>query len=1725
MGTGCKTCFSSVGILDRTLPANSRQFVIEQKALAYRVHEDNPSVHLQTKGARAIWDPNIGPSGGWRCPEGSRFGGYITDRFGRGCGGGLIRRVGRALFQGGRNLDDLSIERGALRRNRRAARRAMPGVENIPGRAQERMRQISRELTTEGEDIAPDWMPGDGGRRTRRNLQGGPRRRIPRAQRAARRQRVLAEGVSEPSRRRGSTPKKRPLRERMAIAQEKLARQVLLERSSPIRTQVSQQALRDATPPIPPKTPAPAPVPSRITTPTGKPSLVLEEMGNTEALANLRDHLWSRLRLFNRDRGLVPREYPSTISDEGKRQMDAVYDDIFKSHEQKLRLWFSVPSNEPTPPLYSLINRVHWSDISDETANYIFTSLQIVAGGNQIFLHENIFSSPLLSEDELQRLANAAYTADSIDISDPQMNLGNLSQASDARNFWSLRKSRRLRREAAKKDRERNMVASDINNFILDVDTAYKAKLDRLSDDDLLSLKLQIAQLVDLLGFGPIDKELGRRYRLVQELIDDTIKNRDALAARKREEAEKRRAENRGLFANLIDKVKGRKAVAPKVLPFLGDDMRDAWESIFPEEDYLPGELPVAKPILNDAITSVEEAIDALDAGVPLHKIPQKYWLKALYAHMDPDRSNKKQYKRLHKNGGIMKDGAQGDILILERLDEDGIPTGYGVVVGWEQRAGGWGRNGIENNAGEIIAFALMNALGLPVEPARFDGVFKEEAEDGEAGIAFVLPHLFNRAPSGYIQQDSVLPNRGDAKDGMDWGMNKARQGGWDANNFDWGLAQLATDGGIRQQFARTLFEALVGAPDRHEQNVMGGLIPDKMAAFVLPMDLGWGGNYVDVKDMLRGDRNDGFDSIEAVRGLLEDLDGPEGDALARDIAQIYDTFIGRMRSIVNNGPDAFVDSILAGLHLDVYSDSELSPRDKRYIEEYTAEAARKWYRAVSSNLEELEDGRQDLFSDMDIMDYHDQDNEIYIVPNAPKRSSVSALTANNSQSTSVVNPSDDGKLVPNQRPGAALINQVRDLENAQFDSTDFRVALKNARMRQLKAIQSGQLLQRGRNFRRNSILSRGKDVMYIIRHNDGRKFYVLNADEVRELRIIVPNFSSEFSIVHNIRDVPHPAVIDKYDPDMLRAFYNGLASPESQLEHDARIKNLLSSILERANNGVDEDKFWADVISPSDSPESASAFIKLRELLDREWDTVLASGDVERADVAINESLYKTIVYATLLKQMRDVLSDEAIERADFLNNQQPRKSLPDTNERILPDLAPVGRKPQFVRAMAPAGFVDGEIVVPQAIKNPDITTYAEAALAFLDGADLMDIPEQYWKFVLDYSIEYNRRNGLKQRFHKPKFQAGAIKAVHIYEALDSNGNKTGQGYVFVRDQDIYNNAGELLNWNLLGALGMPMRPARQAGFFEGQENIFDGAFDAFNDDEKQIGEEVFNNAVGRWIVLPHAFQAAGVGELKKPVSRQPNADLGIFDSVEGGAIVERVAGVLSQFILGLPDRHKNNTMFGVVQRSNNEQQGMVIPIDLGWAPQQINNDFSSMMQDYIDYDNIWLNSDGYPSSYGEGENWYYDAQIFEDATKWLRDGANRAEKEQEIIAIVDALIERQRAIIAKGPEIFIRNALALIPRVQGLNTNDQIQFARERDAMERKAAQMYRALVKTYENLRNGAYSNLLDMLGVDRANIRFPEGKFLNISMYRTMNSADIINVRRTKLNTNTVKAYNG
>ena len=139
--------------------------VLSFKASSFISDQTQSSFNFEIKGVRAIWDPSLSipgtnRRGGFRCPVGTRYGGQITDRFGRSCGWGVARRIANQIADIGERLEQRDDDKRKRRLDRRNARmmRRLGGVPET-GRLEGGLRGIADRL--EGVD-APKPLVGRG---------------------------------------------------------------------------------------------------------------------------------------------------------------------------------------------------------------------------------------------------------------------------------------------------------------------------------------------------------------------------------------------------------------------------------------------------------------------------------------------------------------------------------------------------------------------------------------------------------------------------------------------------------------------------------------------------------------------------------------------------------------------------------------------------------------------------------------------------------------------------------------------------------------------------------------------------------------------------------------------------------------------------------------------------------------------------------------------------------------------------------------------------------------------------------------------------------------------------------------------------------------------------------------------------------------------------------------------------------------------------------------------------------------------------------------------------------------------------------------------------------------------------------------------------------------------------------------------------------------------------
>jgi len=129
------------------------QNIVDFKAKSFLSERNTSTMAYEVKSVRALWDPSLSipgtnRRGGWRCPVGTRYGGQITDRFGRSCGWGVARRIANQISDIGQrleNVDDVRRGERIARRERRILNRLNP-QDRGSGRLEQGLRGIAERL-------------------------------------------------------------------------------------------------------------------------------------------------------------------------------------------------------------------------------------------------------------------------------------------------------------------------------------------------------------------------------------------------------------------------------------------------------------------------------------------------------------------------------------------------------------------------------------------------------------------------------------------------------------------------------------------------------------------------------------------------------------------------------------------------------------------------------------------------------------------------------------------------------------------------------------------------------------------------------------------------------------------------------------------------------------------------------------------------------------------------------------------------------------------------------------------------------------------------------------------------------------------------------------------------------------------------------------------------------------------------------------------------------------------------------------------------------------------------------------------------------------------------------------------------------------------------------------------------------------------------------------------
>jgi hypothetical protein len=996
MTATCETCRPLVKVMNPQMSTDRRRFMIESKAAEYRKQMGQPSGLLQ-KGARAIFDPKLGPSGGYRCPEGSQLGGYITDRFGRGCGGGIIRRVGRAFGKLGRGLEGLADRRDRGRLNRAVNRRSKP---NRVGRAANALERGAQRLV--GEYKPGDYKPGDGGRRNRRNLPGGPSLRRSAVPRKPKRERKLPKDGDKKPRTQGATPKKRPIVERAAEGLERAAQRVLDEDRKK-RTQGAK--------PAKPKKPVAPKVPSL------KPNVQEDKKRD---ITDINDIDWD------------------SLSDEQQDELQGIRWDAFGDLEAEMSKYMGVPAARMDPDgfvkrneknknvekyagdarkwrqlqndfqdmpaeaikeidwteaerkkILDVVNRdvkpdlakdggeFNWADLTPEQRNQIENIAAKALEDDEKALLKH-FKVKRWDEDKDRFLPNRA-----VDLADsgfqkgdkateiekialrwnqlqtvwndqPYLAINDIDWTNDQRqqirdvigkdapekpktrgaDFWERRKNNKpIKPEELDVEDAPEIFSSkpdgtsESNRLVKAWEQAYGDEIDKYFAEKNVD---RLEKLKNSIDFILNKKEMNlspAMRRMLQEKINDIDKKIVALRARKARGG--RTATPKPKLPSLVGKPVSRQSKITRIKDNVIDALRIKNRRKNAMGDFAPdaigdGALAFPENIVNDDIKNVADAVKWLDDGKSLYEIPQHYWLEAVTEHVNsPDGNIPKQYAKIRNNNP----GAIKTIAMFEKIDKDGRGTGTGVVFA---RAGGNARDGM----GEVVGQQVLNALGMNVAPARFDGIARDNGVD--VPIA-VMPFAWNRAAQGTMKRPA-------------------------AGNFDRKLFNQFEDKGFPARLGNLLGNYLMGVGDRHSNNAMMAIVDGQ--PHIVPIDLGWNGRRANFRNYPQFEFSMDAELYDYIADHLNGLDPAEAEKQRNKLIEVFDGMILRGDAIIAQGKDKFVKDAVAMMHLGADPVGDNGGVDRKELIQIMEIKAADIFDALKGNIQEAKDERALLFAE-----------------------------------------------------------------------------------------------------------------------------------------------------------------------------------------------------------------------------------------------------------------------------------------------------------------------------------------------------------------------------------------------------------------------------------------------------------------------------------------------------------------------------------------------------------------------------------------------------------------------------------------------------------------------------------------------------------------------------------------------------------------------------------------
>lgn len=931
------------------------------KSAAFLSDINKSTFSYEVKRTRAVWDPSLSVPGtdrrgGWRCPVGTRYGGEITDRFGRNCGWGVARRLGNAMADLGERIEDAGDARLAKRverRNRRMAERLARGGERVGEEVASAARGVRasrtiEELATpnvENEPNAPGLVERAAGAvadffdeemRGERKRKKGERKLQKRELQADRRAALAAHlrdqaviddpNISEERRARQQNFLNM-MRANEQAFQEELAKRRAGRRlpgrrenvtigeeapkASPPKARKPRAPRNTGQTPAQPQPPAPARRPRNIVNDRmeylrkrGEELKRLKEEAKKNRPDGVSDKDWKEYKDYvdgvkdvigygGADHFVNPESYEKWAARVGKKPPAQAVAKPAEIGDVDNVSGTPVPAGDPLPG-ESL------KDYMDRKYNEHQARIRKIreAGGNAGFLKRDewdVFHGPVVAEawkKAQKKNGRGARRVATEDISAEAS--GRRPRPSDIPD--AVQPSRPARPVTPKPQPAKPAAPKrqDPKNM------THKQMMDEHKQlwNDIVDNEINIKNQGETPELRKQKNKLNARRQKLEDAMlkkipgDERFRDHERLARKAR---------------GLTDAVTPQSATPEEnlsgtpLLEKLLRPLRGRKQNIgrLVKREGRAGVLPL--PHRNTKNMTVEQAIEHIRKGGNLDDVPREHMLEAVSNNLwDPD-TKTGRYKAITKNGGRI-----GDTRIFAEVDKDGKETGEGLVFKVAFQNHGGGPEDQEQNIGEIIGFNFAAAHGFNIDGAVADG--KVTNSRGYEGTMMVIPMDINKIPEG--MKAVGRSQAGQVVVGAEKHV---------PNFHVVDMEEQLEDQGAPQRIAHFLHNYLLGAADRHLQNGMARVYTDEEGnkfAHIVPIDHGWVGRapisdfeqYA--RDTMYSDQQAGMDPriFTGIRRHLAGIKDPEEKKRQVDaVIGVVDDMIERSSKLAAMSNDEWV--------------------------------------------------------------------------------------------------------------------------------------------------------------------------------------------------------------------------------------------------------------------------------------------------------------------------------------------------------------------------------------------------------------------------------------------------------------------------------------------------------------------------------------------------------------------------------------------------------------------------------------------------------------------------------------------------------------------------------------------------------------------------------------------------------------------------------------------------